>query len=503
MSRVVEGIYWCISNGIDVINMSFGTTEYSTALEKAICDAEAAGIIMVAAAGNHGEDAGAIDYPAAFDGVIAVGASTGENKMADFTSKGAGIDVLAPGEKVWSYSVLQGLMAVDGTSIATAHVTGVVAALLEKKPDMGTEFARQLLTASSVQTEGQEEIGILNIGSAVEMQESFQVQEREVLPRTDVALEEYDTSGIVSGSWGKADHESTVMAVMSGTGGRIVAGMARYADEYYSTGSGYGQFHGQHNYVANLHFLYKAACEADDTGYNLSSKSAAESFMSGISVQHTKDLTWGQTDFAKMREAIVDAFINKKSDLGQTIPQQLGANDNKGKSYMILGLAVHLLGDTFAHRTMVHENDLIRFNSTHFKNWEDFKKRVQYKVIECRDIKKYTKDGVTTKEYEDNTSFIVNRYHTTKKAVDNLIFSYGLNHPYDMWKYLYNFDFERKLNNLQAYADSAGCNVNISAYSTDLFYVDKIVGEEMEDNESDYTDYSNYRYNPQSPPVLQ
>lgn len=315
VSRVVEGIYWCISNHIDVINMSFGTAEYSTALETAVRDAEAAGIIMVAAAGNHGDSARAIDYPAAFDGVIAVGASTGDSQMAAFTSNGVGIDVLAPGEKVWSYGALQGLMAVDGTSIAAAHVTGAVAALLEKKPDMGTEFARQLLTASSVQAVGQEETGILDIGSAMEMQDSFQVQEREVFPRTDVELGEYDTSWIVSGSWGKEDHAAMVTAIMSGTNGEIVAGMARFADVYYATKLGYGQFHGQHNYVANLHFLYKAACKVDGSPnpYDLRTVADTRGLMSGISVTHTKDKTCGEADFAKMREAVVDAFTNAKT----------------------------------------------------------------------------------------------------------------------------------------------------------------------------------------------
>lgn len=314
VSRIIEGIYWCINNDIDVINMSFGTTAYSAALEKAVSDAESAGIIMVAAAGNHGSSAEAIDYPAAFDGVIAVGASTGENKMADFTSDGNGIDVLAPGEKVWSYSFLQGLMAVDGTSIATAHVTGAVAALLEKKPDMGVEFAKQLLSASSVQSANQEELGILNIGNALEMQDSFQVQEQERLPRTDVELDEYDTSGIVTGSWGVNDHAATVTALGSFDGMKIMSTMTKYADQYYPTTSKYGQFHGQHNYVANLHFLYKAARAADDAVYTLSSVSGATQFMSEITVQHTKDKTCGDEDFEKMSAAIVDAFTNKDYD---------------------------------------------------------------------------------------------------------------------------------------------------------------------------------------------
>lgn len=113
---MIEGIYWCIDHDINVINMSFGTKYYSAALEKAINDAVETGIILVAAAGNCGADAGTIDYPAAFEHVIAVGASDGDNKITGFTSKGEELDILAPGEKVWSNGVLQGMVVLDGTS---------------------------------------------------------------------------------------------------------------------------------------------------------------------------------------------------------------------------------------------------------------------------------------------------------------------------------------------------------------------------------------------------
>ena len=54
--------------------------------------------------------------------------------MTDFTSRGEGIDILAPGEKIWSYGAFAGLQTLDGTSIATAHVTGAAALLLERYP---------------------------------------------------------------------------------------------------------------------------------------------------------------------------------------------------------------------------------------------------------------------------------------------------------------------------------------------------------------------------------
>ena len=62
ISRIVEGIYWCIENDINIINMSFGTSSYSKALEKAVEDAYNNNILMVAAAGNKETD---VEYPAA------------------------------------------------------------------------------------------------------------------------------------------------------------------------------------------------------------------------------------------------------------------------------------------------------------------------------------------------------------------------------------------------------------------------------------------------------
>ena len=130
VSRLIEGIYWCIENEMDVINLSLGCSYDSEALAAAVQDAAKAGIILVAAAGNVGDDA-SLEYPAAYDDVIAVGASNEYNQVSSFTSGKEQIDVMAPGEKIWTYSMLGGYVAVDGTSIATAQVTGAVARILQ------------------------------------------------------------------------------------------------------------------------------------------------------------------------------------------------------------------------------------------------------------------------------------------------------------------------------------------------------------------------------------
>ena len=83
LSRIIKGIYWCIEAEMDIINMSFGTPVYSKALEQAVKDADAAGILMVGAAGNGG---GAVEYPAAFPEVMAVVAADPEAEVSEFSN---------------------------------------------------------------------------------------------------------------------------------------------------------------------------------------------------------------------------------------------------------------------------------------------------------------------------------------------------------------------------------------------------------------------------------
>lgn len=116
VSRVVSAIYWAIDKGVDIINISFGTDTYSEALEIAINDAEKAGIIVVAATGNTGT--GNIDYPAAFDNTIAVGSVNAKGEMSEFTSRGAALDVLAPGEAVLAQCNFGEDLVLSGTSLS-------------------------------------------------------------------------------------------------------------------------------------------------------------------------------------------------------------------------------------------------------------------------------------------------------------------------------------------------------------------------------------------------
>ena len=125
-------------NKADVINLSLGGADKPVLLESAINKALAQGVIVVAAAGN--ESSTNVHYPAAFEGVIAVGSINDKKKISSFSNYGSLIDVVAPGGTGLNSDLLDGFQdgilstlfaseytEYSGTSMSTPHVSAVAA----------------------------------------------------------------------------------------------------------------------------------------------------------------------------------------------------------------------------------------------------------------------------------------------------------------------------------------------------------------------------------------
>lgn len=126
---IADGIDWLIGQGVDVISMSLGAQQGTPALFSAVKRAYDAGIICVCAAGNDQEgrlDVESIDYPAAYNETIAVGAIDIAKGIANFSSIG-NVDVVAFGVNVLSTYKNGGYALLSGTSMATPYISGVVA----------------------------------------------------------------------------------------------------------------------------------------------------------------------------------------------------------------------------------------------------------------------------------------------------------------------------------------------------------------------------------------
>ncbi len=123
---IAQGIDWATGQGADVISLSLGGPADAADIRGAVSRAVAAGVIVVAAAGNDGPG-GAVGYPGGLADCVCVGAVDQAKKVAAFSSRGANVYVGAPGVNVLSTYPGSRLATMSGTSMATPHVAGLAA----------------------------------------------------------------------------------------------------------------------------------------------------------------------------------------------------------------------------------------------------------------------------------------------------------------------------------------------------------------------------------------
>ena len=124
-SNVITAIERAVAEGAHIINMSLGGAPYNRYFQSAIDYAVANGVTVVASMGNDGSNTW--QYPAAYNGVIAVAATNSAGERARFSNYGAWADVAAPGESIYSSVASGGYSRYNGTSMAAPVVSGVAA----------------------------------------------------------------------------------------------------------------------------------------------------------------------------------------------------------------------------------------------------------------------------------------------------------------------------------------------------------------------------------------
>lgn len=130
---VARGIIWAVDNGASVINISVEFEEPSLVLETAVNYAWSRGVVIVAAAGNHGSQLPV--YPAYYENCIAVAATRRDGTLAPLSNYGDWVDVTAPGFGIYSTLPGDGYGYKSGTSFATAYVSGLAALLFSLATD--------------------------------------------------------------------------------------------------------------------------------------------------------------------------------------------------------------------------------------------------------------------------------------------------------------------------------------------------------------------------------
>jgi subtilisin family serine protease len=136
-----EGLGECLVDGTQVINLSLGGEGKSQAEVDVFRELMRSGVVVCAAMGNEYEEGNPVEYPAAFAGVVSVGATDETGRRAPFSNTGRHIDVVAPGVNVLStlptkptWDGEKEYASWAGTSMATPYVAGLAALLRAKHP---------------------------------------------------------------------------------------------------------------------------------------------------------------------------------------------------------------------------------------------------------------------------------------------------------------------------------------------------------------------------------
>lgn len=152
-SNIIKGIDWCKSNGIEIANMSLGGSTGSSSLQTSCDNANSAGVLIVAAAGNEGDgntSTNEISYPAYYASVVSVGATDSSDGLASFSNTNSDVEVSGPGVSVYSTYKGGKYATLSGTSMASPHAAGVAALYWSATSGSTNSSVRTSLTSNAV-----------------------------------------------------------------------------------------------------------------------------------------------------------------------------------------------------------------------------------------------------------------------------------------------------------------------------------------------------------------
>jgi type VII secretion-associated serine protease mycosin len=153
---LAKGINYAVTRGARVISMSIGYSAPSGAVKLALQNAFDHGVVVVASAGNSGDQSGSghagqapASFPANYPGVISVGAVKASGAVAAFSSENLSVQVAAPGVGVPAQGRDGEYWWVSGTSPACALVAGVAALIKAKYPRLAPDLVASALTSTT------------------------------------------------------------------------------------------------------------------------------------------------------------------------------------------------------------------------------------------------------------------------------------------------------------------------------------------------------------------
>lgn len=157
IAAAYEGVQWAADNGADVINMSWGSDEYSRTAQNLINTINGKGVVLIAAAGN--DDSSGVHYPSAYENVISVASTDWNDRKSRFSNYSESVDISAPGgisspgpagllSTTFRSGTFGNYDTYQGTSMATPVVSGLAGLLLSINPRLTPGEVRDILINS-------------------------------------------------------------------------------------------------------------------------------------------------------------------------------------------------------------------------------------------------------------------------------------------------------------------------------------------------------------------
>ncbi|SCE65256.1 type VII secretion-associated serine protease mycosin [Micromonospora viridifaciens] len=163
-----RAIRWAVDHDADVLNLSVVLYADSPAVRLAIAYAVRRDVVVVAAAGNLHDSGNPRPYPAAYDGVLGVGAIGADGTRSAFSQTGPYVDLVAPGSDVLMAAPGEGHRRAEGTSYATPFVAATAALLRQYHPELtAAEVARRIVGSADPAPGSDAGAGVLNPYRAV------------------------------------------------------------------------------------------------------------------------------------------------------------------------------------------------------------------------------------------------------------------------------------------------------------------------------------------------
>ena len=326
MSIILSGIEWAIDNNMQVINMSFGgSMDFPLAIRTALEKAYQSGIVLVAGAGNAG-DQGIIFSPARFEPVIAVGATDQQDARASFSCTGSTLELMAPGVGILSTSRGGGYNTGSGTSFSTPHVTGLAALLIASGVTNNVQV-RQVLqgTAEDLGPSGWDSWYGCGLANAAVLNDTGSNNEPSdtISPTTTIEI-----SGLQGfRSWYRSDVRVELTAVDNVGGSGI-------AETQYSLDSGKTwQSYSEPFTIANEGTNFIQARSRDNAGnleaLPVSSQFKIDKTAPSVNISVDPNLIWQAND----NEVMVDVLVTGSAadELSGLISTQLAVKDEYGQ----------------------------------------------------------------------------------------------------------------------------------------------------------------------------